>query len=142
MSSAEGHEGDTVRALREDLCRTRTPGDVLAEGRCNPNRDGFPGGMCTSPCAEEGERKDGSLCMRIPHKGFEHLCFQPGMTLERCLQIAGSFAIERMRTCSRTEACRDDFVCSRAPGLPADEGACVPPYFIFQARVDGPPVDR
>jgi hypothetical protein len=80
--------------------------------------------------------------MRIPHKGFERTCFREGMTMERCLQIPGNFAIERMRSCSRTEACRDDFVCSRVPGFPLDQGACVPPYFIFQARVDGPPVDR
>jgi hypothetical protein len=80
--------------------------------------------------------------MRIPHKGFERSCFRPGVTLEECLQTEGNFAIERMRSCSRSEPCRDDFVCSRAPGLPIGEGACVPPYFIFQARVDGPPVDR
>jgi hypothetical protein len=47
-----------------------------------------------------------------------------------------------MRSCSRTVACRDDLVCTRVPGFPVDQGACVPPYFLFEARVDGPPVDR
>lgn len=141
MAAGPDHDGDPVRPLRAERCRSRDPGDILARGKCNLNRDGFPGGMCTSTCTE-GEQRDGSICMRIPHKGFERSCFRPGVTLEECLQTEGNFAIERMRSCSRSEPCRDDFVCSRAPGLPIGEGACVPPYFIFQARVDGPPVDR
>jgi hypothetical protein len=130
------HDGDLVKPLHPERCDRRDG------GRCHPNEDGFPGGMCTSPCTVEGEEKDGAICMRIPHKGFEKACFKEGVTLEKCLQAPGNFAIERMKSCSRTEACRDDFVCTRVPGIPGDKGACVPPYFLFEARVDGPPVDR
>ncbi len=137
------HDGDTVSPERPDVCGPpQQRGAPREPTHCNPNQDGFPGGMCTTTCEHEGERKDGSICMRIPHKGFEAGCFKKGVTLEQCLQVPGNFAIELMKTCSRTEPCRDDFVCSRVGGLPLDQGACVPPYFIFQARVDGPPIDR
>jgi hypothetical protein len=26
--------------------------------------------------------------------------------------------------------------------VPLDHGACVPPYFLSQVRIDGPPIDR
>jgi hypothetical protein len=39
--------------------------------------------------------------------------------------------------CSVSTPCRDDYVCDFVPGAPQGTGACMPPYFIFQARVDG-----
>ena len=40
------------------------------------------------------------------------------------------------------EVHRADAVLARVPGLASNEGACVPPYFVFQARVDGTMLDR
>ncbi|MDD9968221.1 MAG: hypothetical protein OXR73_18425 [Myxococcales bacterium] len=31
----------------------------------------------------------------------------------------------------------EDYLCARMPGLPSGQGACVPPYFLGQLRVDG-----
>ncbi|MBX3263164.1 MAG: hypothetical protein KF782_26050 [Labilithrix sp.] len=39
--------------------------------------------------------------------------------------------------CNVAVPCRDDYVCAYVPGAPEGTGACMPPYFIFQARVDG-----
>ena len=52
---------------------------------------------------------DGGICMRIPHVGFERECFKEGALFEECLQKPGNFGIELLRTCSRTEPCRDDY---------------------------------
>jgi hypothetical protein len=54
----------------------------------------------------------------------------------------GNFALALLRSCSRAEPCRDDYVCLRMPNEPLDHGACVPPYFLAQVRIDGPPIDR
>jgi hypothetical protein len=118
------------------------PGLPLRGSRCEINRNGFPGGMCSAVCSESGKREAAGVCETIPHMGFEKDCLAPRAIIERCLTEAPNFSVELLRPCSRTEACRDDYACARFPGLPLNEGACVPPYFIFQARVDGPPVDR
>jgi hypothetical protein len=114
----------------------------LKGSRCEPNRNGFPGGMCSAECKENGKKESGGVCETIPHMGFERDCLEPRAIIERCLTEAPNFSVELLRLCSRTEPCRDDFACARFANLPLDQGACVPPYFIFQARVDGPPVDR
>jgi hypothetical protein len=41
-----------------------------------------------------------------------------------------------LRACSESAPCRDDYICARTP---AGTGACIPPYFLFQLRVDGHP---
>ncbi|MBL9111705.1 MAG: hypothetical protein JNM74_20645, partial [Myxococcales bacterium] len=49
----------------------------------------------------------------------------------------------QLQTCDVANQCRDDYVCARVPGPNGTTvGGCVPPYFIFQLRVDGPPSDR
>ena len=35
------------------------------------------------------------------------------------------------------EGLGDDFICAQAEGQPEGRGACIPPYFLFQMRVDG-----
>ena len=41
-----------------------------------------------------------------------------------------------LRACDAATPCRDDYLCVR---LDAGRGACIPPYFVFQMRVDGHP---
>ena len=45
-----------------------------------------------------------------------------------------------LRACDAENPCRQDYVCirSRTPGV----GACVPPYFVYQLRLDGYPLMR
>jgi len=154
LESERGPDGDTVASHHADTCDVvrhevvdgkttdlcvKSPKSKM---RCNPNKNGFPGGMWTGPCPRPGFMVDGGVCERIPHFGFEGRCFARTAVLEECLTKPPNFSQELLRTCSRTEPCREDFVCARMPNMPLDKGACVPPYFIFQTRVDGPPIDR
>lgn len=56
-------------------------------------------------------------------KSFEECMSPPRLSLRKACNIAAP--------------CRDDYVCAYVPGAPPGTGACMPPYFIFQARVDG-----
>jgi hypothetical protein len=60
---------------------------------------------------------------------------------EDCLLMPGNFTHLRLQACSRTEPCRDDYLCIRVPDLPLDHGACAPPYLQREIRVDHAPVD-
>jgi hypothetical protein len=42
----------------------------------------------------------------------------------------------RLKACGPDGPCRDDFICARTL---TGQGACIPPYFLFQLRVDGHP---
>jgi hypothetical protein len=42
-----------------------------------------------------------------------------------------------LRGCDQKNPCRDDYIC--AESFKTDRGVCVPPYFLFQFRVDGHP---
>ncbi len=42
-----------------------------------------------------------------------------------------------LRGCDQTTPCRDDYICSES--FDPKRGVCVPPYFLFQFRVDGHP---
>lgn len=106
--------------------------------RCNQSRNGFPDGMCRVDCteAEYGKIVGGTICGPVPSAAGLTRC----LTVDRkpfaeCLVATN--APTYLRTCDRTEACRDDYACTRVPGGPPGIGACMPPYFAFQARVDG-----
>lgn len=43
-----------------------------------------------------------------------------------------------LRACDQYRTCRDDYIC--AESNTAGVGACLPPYFLFQFRVDGHPL--
>src|SRR5262249_51985921 len=107
---------------------------------CNPNTFGFTGGMCTSACTVVGEREGDTLCADLPASGYESDCFLKPVSIEECLKTHS--ARRRVHACDAEHPCRDDFACARVPGGPPGAGACVPPYFVFQARIDGPITDR
>lgn len=43
-----------------------------------------------------------------------------------------------MRGCDQKNPCRDDYICSES--YEDKRGSCIPPYFLFQFRVDGHPI--
>jgi len=125
-----------------------------------PNKNGFPGGMCTVKCepGEEGkvhtDAAGSYVCGRVPELKFEEFCYFKHGTLEYqttpiedCL-VNGEGGRKQsdfwvLRACDEQHACRDDYACARVEGEGGKTvGACVPPYFLFQLRVDGPPTDR
>lgn len=103
--------------------------------------DGFPAGMCHAPCTTFGQRDGDAICGPLPFgKGTAFDGITACLTLhdqpfDRCL--ADDAHPTWLKRCDRTTPCRDDYLCVRIPGVPPQDGACVPPYFLFQVRVDG-----
>ena len=101
------------------------------DGACNTNRVGFPLGMCATSC--ENPAQDvacGSIALLTPFNN----CLAKGTPFPLCL--SQHVAPAGLRACSESTPCRDDYICSRTS---SGRGACIPPYFLFQLRVDGHP---
>ncbi len=94
---------------------------------------GFPNGSCSSPCLTMGKFTGDSICGAQPPSGFND-CLGSGKAFTTCLANATP---EFRRRCDSRTPCGDDYVCSGVAGAPSGVGACMPPYFIFQVRVDG-----
>jgi hypothetical protein len=120
VPSRDSHR-DAVRLTERVSC---------ADGRvCETNAVGFPSGMCAGGCANLG---DGAVCGRIALLEPFNGCLAAGKPFTECASThtrPGALA-----SCSTSEPCRDDYVCAR---LPDGNGGCIPPYFLFQLRVDG-----
>jgi len=96
-------------------------------------RDGFPSGICyrSCPAGARGLAKD-EACGLIAFNGFNP-CLARGEAFTKCLSnFTGELVL---RKCGENASCRDDFVCSQAK----EGGVCIPPYFLFQLRLDGHP---
>jgi hypothetical protein len=105
-------------------------------GVCDPRRLGLPFGVCVARCTRDGApRGPGQTCGRIGATSF-NLCLleEPFSTCLRDFTRPVSLA-----ACDRERACRDDYLCGAPAGPGAQAGACTPPYFLFQLRVDGHP---
>lgn len=101
-------------------------------GVCESNHVGFPGGACAGSCES---LKPGDVCGAIPFLvGFNNCIGKAGVSFEDCIRANSRPAA--VMGCSEDQPCRDDYICARTP---AGEGACMPPYFLFQLRVDGHP---
>jgi hypothetical protein len=111
---------DGVRGAHESSC--------TGTAACNTNAVGFPGGMCTPSC---DALPAGAACGKIAVLDTFNACLARNESFERCLKEHGAPA--GLRQCGAGNPCRDDYVCAGPPG----HGACIPPYFIFQLRVDG-----
>jgi hypothetical protein len=105
---------------------------------------GFPGGQIRLNSCDPHlmNRHPEGRCGALPaaSNGFNNCLFDKSMTFPEC--VAKYSKGVGMRGCSRENPCRDDYVCveSMEKGLD-DAGVCVPPYFTFQFRVDGHPVN-
>jgi hypothetical protein len=121
-ASARGPEHDALASSRRVAC-----GAGLS---CTKQRGGFPGGMCQARCAALG---DDAVCGVIAVHPFND-CLGSGTPFSTCIKHVRPIGLAR---CSDSVPCRDDYVCARTP---AGDGACLPPYFLFQMRVDGHPL--
>jgi hypothetical protein len=93
---------------------------------CNRSNVGFPGGMCTASCGDAG-----AVCGSIAVLDSFNACLARGESFLTC--IRGNVTPAGLRACDGNHSCRDDYVCARS----ASGGVCLPPYFVFQLRVDG-----
>jgi hypothetical protein len=107
---------------------------------CAPNWLGFTGGMCSELCNASGEQRGTTICAPLPAAHYEADCFLSREPIEKCLER--HLVTAYVASCDAHRSCRADYGCARVPGAPQGVGACVPPYFIFQARIDGPLLDR
>jgi hypothetical protein len=108
-----------------------------ANARCNPASQGFPDGLCRTDCtdADVGTLDGSSICGLVPSAAGLTQCLAAHRPFKECLAADNTPTF--LRTCDRTEPCRDDYACVRVRNGPPGIGACMPPYFAFQARVDG-----
>jgi hypothetical protein len=113
-----------------DRVASVTREECAANAVCNRNAVGFPGGMCTEDC---GALSKSARCGAIAVLEPFNACVARGEPFFDCLTSHARAA--GLRACSAAEPCRDDYVCART----ATGGACIPPYFLFQLRVDGHP---
>jgi hypothetical protein len=125
-----------VGALRPaaDPHRDRVPRAAprpCGEGVCNGNRVGFPAGMCTASCDDLPE---GAACGVIALLTPFNDCLARRTPFPRCL--ARHVSPAGLRACDASAPCREDYICARSP---SGAGTCIPPYFLFQLRVDGHP---
>lgn len=111
----------------------------LSSARCRPSQFcedtsvGFPGGMCSGGCEGLGpDEVCGSIAVL---QGFNDCLARGKKAFTDCL--SENVRPGALARCSEHQPCRDDFICARTA---SGEGACIPPYFLFQLRVDGHPV--
>jgi hypothetical protein len=100
---------------------------------CTSNFSGFPQGACTASCKTESS---GSACADyLDVDGFQK-CLRGQATFEACAKdfVFGA----RVQACDEQSPCRQDYVCVRTRG--GHGGACLPPYFVYQLRLDGYPL--
>ncbi len=115
---------------------TATPRQISCGGAgtvCERTAVGFPGGMCSGRC--EPGSADG-VCGRIAVLDDFNRCLAQRQPFAQCLTHTRA---GQLRRCSATQPCREDYICAQADDADADGGACIPPYFLFQMRVDGHP---
>jgi hypothetical protein len=110
-----------------------SPKRACTGGVCQVNAVGFPGGMCSGACSD---LPDTATCGGIALLDPFNACVARKQPFTSCL--TEHTRPGALRKCSATEACRDDYVCAR---LPSGEGGCLPPYFLFQLRIDGHVID-
>lgn len=98
---------------------------------CEATRVGFPGGMCAGQC---GAAAKAATCGSIALLNGFNRCLARREPFARC--ISENVRPAGLRRCDDATPCRDDYLCARTT---AGDGACIPPYFLFQMRVDGHP---
>ncbi len=79
-----------------------------------------------------------ATCGRVAATGFND-CIADGKPFRECLKLT---KIAGLRACDRAHPCRQDYICTAPyPDLKdaRNMGTCIPPYFMFQFRVDGHP---
>ncbi|MDC0253585.1 hypothetical protein OAK75_01715 [Bacteriovoracales bacterium] len=114
---------DRIKKVRKLTC--------AGSSHCEISSVGFPGGMCSSDCSNLGKNATcGSIAILF---GFNQ-CLARGNTFDKCL--IENIRPAALRKCNLAMPCRDDYICARTVN---GKGACIPPYFLFQLRVDGHP---
>ncbi|MBW2461888.1 MAG: hypothetical protein JRH11_09585 [Deltaproteobacteria bacterium] len=128
---------DRIRGVRTEACLPIDDGPA----RAAPSANGFPNGICAAPCETFGTVVGDRICGPVPNgqgtrfDGFTRCLSEHRQNFDTCL---GDDAHPTwLRRCDLDDPCRDDYLCVAVPDAPEGQGACMPPYFLFQVRVDG-----
>jgi hypothetical protein len=105
-----------------------------AQQTCDTNFQGFPLGSCDTSCRADVPSRACSDFLDVD--GFQN-CLRGRLPLEQCSEQ--HVFKTGLRSCDAKSPCRQDYVCVRGEGA---TGACVPPYFVYQLRLDGYPLPR
>jgi hypothetical protein len=117
---------------RDRNAKQKTLPCSAAAPTCNRSPVGFPGGMCTASCtALPPEAACGAIAVLTSFND----CLARNQPFATC--IADNSSPAGLRRCDLDLPCRDDYLCARTA---QGDGACIPPYFLFQLRVDGHPI--
>ena len=107
-----------------------TPRSCRAHQHCEDVSVGFPNGMCSGACRH---LQAGETCGSIAIlSGFNNCLARAQKPFDQCL--SENVRPGSLQECSPQNPCRDDYICARGP---EQKGVCIPPYFLFQLRVDG-----
>ena len=117
---------------RRDRAAPQGRAACAVSSHCESTSVGFPGGMCSGAC-DPGDPD--AICGKIAILDGFNRCLAARQPFESCL--AAHTRPGNLRACSSARPCREDYICAEAGGGGA--GACIPPYFLFQMRVDGHP---
>lgn len=105
---------------------------------------GFPAGMlrirgCSgAPGEQAGPDNPESICVQMADDGFNKCVSEKPFSL--CLAANVPNPVVKPggpRACNVANPCREDYICTGSEK--AGTGACIPPYFVFQFRVDRHP---
>jgi hypothetical protein len=99
-------------------------------GYCESAQVGFPSGLCAAGCA--GKSTPDVVCAGIPGIIEFNSCLARGAPFSQC--AGDALRPARLRRCDLDVPCRDDYACAIGP---SGAGACMPPYFLQEIRVDG-----
>ena len=116
---------------RKDQVQLAKISECRQSGACYVNYGGFSDGMCGISC---DTKNPNSTCGAIAILKDFNGCLAKGNLFTKC--VRESVDPLGMRKCNDSIPCRDDYLCV---GNGKNEGSCIPPYFLFQMRVDGHP---
>ena len=117
-----------------DRIQDLTRHECAAGHTCVKNFSGFPQGTCATLCQETGD--EGACADFLDVDGFQS-CLRARKPFDDC---AREFVVEMgLAACDAAHPCRQDYVCAKTA---AGRDACVPPYFVYQLRLDGYPLKK
>jgi hypothetical protein len=144
ICSPSGEVGDAcvtsqvtlVADSHKDKLTSRQSKQCKGSGVACQDGAGFPDGLCADSCTQAGKTTGKKICGAVPMKDKNvHCLVDERRPFLDCLKES-SVPVD-LHTCNAKEPCRDDYACMRVDQGSLDTGACMPPYFAFQVRVDG-----
>jgi hypothetical protein len=129
----------TSMTFRTDRYTRLQPGEgqtlrLNATLRAAPQAGGFFGGMIYKRTCGNA-MPSSSVCARFAANQF-NTCLAAAKNFKKCFDTQGQYTtFVGLRECNTLMPCRDDYMCIATRDQTS--GACLPPYFMMQFRVDG-----